>query len=110
MKKSTLAIIGIVLISFILSIYFYPLVPEQMATHWDEKGEVNGYMSKLWGLFFMPLIMVGLALFFLVVPRVDPRKANIEKFRKHYEGFTGVYTFLLKAIPCGLIFVVYKNN
>jgi len=23
---------------------------------------------------------------------------------------TGVYTFLLKAIPCGLIFVVYKNN
>jgi uncharacterized membrane protein len=98
MKKSTLAIIGIVLFSFILSIYLYPRVPEQMATHWDARGEVNGYMSKFWGLFFMPLMMAGLALLFLVVPRVDPLKENIEKFRKHYEGFIVLMLLFLLAV------------
>ncbi len=55
MRKVTAAITGLVLLSFILSIYFYPQVPDQMATHWDSQGEVNGYMSKFWGgTFFMP--------------------------------------------------------
>ncbi len=98
MKKSTLAIIGIITLSFILSIYLYPRVPEQMATHWDASGEVNGYMSKFWGLFFMPLIMAGLALFFLVVPRIDPRKANFEKFSRRYEGFIVLMILFLLAV------------
>lgn len=98
MKKSTLAIIGIITLSFILSIYLYPRVPEQMATHWDASGEVNGYMSKFWGLFFMPLIMAGLALFFLVVPRIDPRKANFEKFSRRYEGFIVLMLLFLLAV------------
>ena len=98
MKKSTLAIIGIIILSFILSIYFYPRVPEQMATHWDEKGEVNGYMSKFWGLFFMPIIMAGLALLFMAVPKIDPMKENIERFRKHYEGFIVLMLLFLLAV------------
>jgi len=98
MKKSTLAIIGIITLSFILSIYLYPRVPEQMATHWDASGEVNGYMSKFWGLFFMPLIMAGLALFFLVVPRIDPRKANFEKFSRRYEGFIVLMLLFLLTV------------
>ncbi|MHC1757281.1 MAG: DUF1648 domain-containing protein [Methanosarcina sp.] len=38
MRKVTLAVIGLVFLSFILSIYFYPQVPEQMATHWKLSG------------------------------------------------------------------------
>jgi len=98
MKKSTLSIIGIITLSFILSIYLYPRVPEQMATHWDASGEVNGYMSKFWGLFFMPLIMAGLALLFLAVPRIDPRKANFEKFSRRYEGFIVLMLLFLLAV------------
>lgn len=32
-----------------------------MATHWNSKGEIDGYMSKFWGLFLMPLVITGLA-------------------------------------------------
>ncbi len=87
MRKVTLAVMGLVFLSFILSIYFYQQVPEQMATHWNSQGEVDGYMSKLWGLFFMPLVITGLAIMFLLIPKIDPRKENIEKFRKYYDGF-----------------------
>ena len=98
MRKVTAAITGQVLLSFILSIYFYPQVPDQMATHWDSQGEVNGYMSKFWGTFFMPLLITGLVILFLVIPKIDPRKENIEMFRKHYEGFRLVLIIFLVLV------------
>lgn len=36
----------IVLISSLLSIVMYPSLPDQVPTHWDMKGNVNGYMNK----------------------------------------------------------------
>ena len=107
-RKSTLAIFGLVLISFILSIYFYPQVPEQVATHWDFQGEVNGYMSKFWGLFVMPVLITGIAALFLVIPRIDPKKENIEKFRKYYDGFV-IILLLFILLSIGAAILVSKN-
>ena len=98
MRKIILAVTGLVLLPFILSIYFYPLVPEQMATHWNSQGEVNGYMSKLWGLFFMPVLITGIAILFLVIPRIDPKKENIGKFRKYYDGFIIIFIIFMIAV------------
>jgi len=98
MRKVTAAITGLVLLSFILSIYFYPQVPEQMATHWNSQGEVDGYMSKLWGLFFMPLVITGLVIMFLAIPKIDPRKENIAKFRKYYDGFIVIVVLFMVAV------------
>ena len=98
MRKAKVTITGLIFLSFIISIYFFPLVPEQMATHWDSQGEVNGYMSKLWGLFFMPLVITGLAILFLVIPRIDPKKENIAKFRKYYDRFIILMILFLIAV------------
>ncbi|AKB77593.1 membrane protein, putative [Methanosarcina horonobensis HB-1 = JCM 15518] len=98
MRKFTIAITGLVLLSFLLSIYFYPQVPEQMATHWNSQGEVDGYMSKFWGLFFMPLVITSLAVMFLIIPRIDPKKENIEKFRKYYDGFIVILILFMIAV------------
>jgi uncharacterized membrane protein len=98
MRKVTAAITGLVFISFILSIYFYQQVPEQMATHWNSQGEVDGYMSKLWGLFFMPLVITGLVIMFLIIPKIDPKKENIAKFRKYYDGFIVILVLFMVAV------------
>jgi uncharacterized membrane protein len=98
MRKATAVITGLILFSFIISIYFYPHVPETMATHWNFRGEVNGYMSKLWGLFFMPVLITGLAVLFLAIPRIDPKKENIAKFRKYYDGFVILLIFFMLAV------------
>ena len=87
MRKSEIIVLGIILLSFIIGIYFYPQVPEKVASHWNAQGQVNGYMSKFWGLFLMPLISVGLFLLFITIPKIDPLKHNIEKFRRYYDGF-----------------------
>jgi len=85
--KINLAILLIILLSFVIGFYFYPRMPEMMASHWDDQGVVNGYMSKCSSLFFMPFISLFLFLLFVLIPKIDPLKENIEKFRKYYEGF-----------------------
>jgi uncharacterized membrane protein len=69
-----------------------------MATHWNSQGEVDGYMSKPWGLFFMPLLITGLTVLFLSIPRIDPKRENIAKFRKYYDGFIILLTFFMLAV------------
>ncbi|MCZ7357015.1 MAG: SdpI family protein [Candidatus Methanoperedens sp.] len=87
MRKSELIIFGIIILSFATGIYYYPQMPEKVASHWNAQGLVNGYMSKFWGLFLMPIISVGMLLLFILIPRIDPLKSNIQQFRKYYDGF-----------------------
>jgi len=87
MRKSEIIVLGVILLSFIIGIYFYPQMPEKIASHWNAQGQVDGYMSKFWGLFLMPLLSMILFLLFIAIPKIDPLKHNIEKFRKYYDGF-----------------------
>ena len=93
MRKSEIIILGMILLSFLIGIYLYPKMPEQMASHWNAQGQVDGYVSKFWGLFLMPFIFLALFLLFILIPKIDPLKANIEKFRKYFDGFI-IFTIL----------------
>lgn len=70
-------------------------MPDTVASHWNAQGEVDGYMSKFWGLFLMPLISLGMFFLFLFVPKIDPLKENIKKFRKYFDGFIVVLFLFL---------------
>jgi uncharacterized membrane protein len=67
-----------------VSIWAYPRLPATVPTHWNLRGEVDGYSSRLMAVALMPgviLIMTGI---FLVLPRIDPRGANYAKFLDTY--------------------------
>jgi len=96
MRKSEIIISGIIILSFAIGIYYYPQMPEKVASHWNAGGQVNGYMSKFWGVFLMPIISIGMLLLFMLIPRIDPLKSNIQQFRKNYDGFVVlIMVFLL---------------
>lgn len=78
---------GIIILSFAIGIYYYPQMPEKLASHWNAQGQVNGYTSKFSGLFLMPIISVGMLLLFMLIPRIDPLRSNIRQFRKYFDGF-----------------------
>ena len=87
MKKTITLVLAIIIISFAIGIYYYPQMPDKMASHWNAQGEVDDYMSKFWGLFLMPLVSVGMLLLFILIPKIDPLKKNIQKFRKYFDNF-----------------------
>jgi uncharacterized membrane protein len=62
-------------------------LPDPMASHWNASDQVDGYMSKFWGVFMMPLVTLGMFALFLVVPSIDPLKANIAQFRETFNLF-----------------------
>jgi uncharacterized membrane protein len=105
MKAFQIAIVAIILLAFAVGISVYPRMPEQMASHWNAQGQVDGYMPRFWGVFFLPFMLVGLALLLLLLPRIDPLRENIERFRAQYERFVVlalgfflyVYLFTLAA-------------
>jgi len=66
-----------------------------MASHWNIQGQVDGYMPKFWGLFLMPFISLAMFLLLILIPKIDPLKENIEKFRKYFDGFIILITLFL---------------
>jgi len=98
MKEVEAIIIGLVLASFMVSLYFYPLMPEKIAIHWNLQGQVDGYASKFPGLFILPSLLVGIVLLFITIPKVDPLKENIERFRKYYDGFIILFSAFMVFI------------
>lgn len=87
MKKSYMAPLLVILLTFLISLYFYPQLPEELASHWNAQGEVDDYMPKFWALFLMPIISSLMLLLFIVIPTIDPLKNNIKKFRNYFDTF-----------------------
>ena len=106
MKKNIIIVLLIILTSFAVSVYFYPQMPEKMASHWNAQGEVDGYMPKFWGLFLMPIISVGMFFLFFIIPKIDPLRENIEKFRKYFEGF--IITFFIFLFYLNLLTIFWN--
>lgn len=75
-----------------------------MASHWNIRGEVDGYMPKFWALMIMPVISALLMLLFIALPRIDPLRENIKKFRKQFDTFILILIAFLFYIDLAMIF------
>lgn len=100
MKNKTLWILAVLLISIsvVATLIAMPRLPDLVASHWNEYGMADGYTPKGIGIWLMPLVSVGLALLMFFLPKIDPLKANIAKFRNGYNAFIlaflGFFTYL----------------
>lgn len=86
-KTTTILVLIMIAVAVIAGLLLWDQLPEQMASHWNSNDQVDGYMSKFWGVFLMPLIILGMLALFLVVPGIDPLKANIVQFRGAFNLF-----------------------
>lgn len=86
-RNAYLTAVALVVVSFVLSAYYYPRMPDQIASHWNASGNVDGTMPKLWGLFLLPTMTAGLLVLFAAIPRIDPLRENIADFREYYDLF-----------------------
>lgn len=95
MNKIKIIALSIVALSFLVAIWAYPQMPEMMASHWNYKGEVDGYMPKVLGLFLLPILSAVFFVVFSYIPKIDPQKDNIEKFKKYYDIFVLSFEFFM---------------
>lgn len=88
----------IIAAAIIISAFTYSHLPAQLASHWDFRGQVNGYTSRNFSAIFFPILLIGMYLLFLLMPVIDPRKANYEKFINVYNTFKDMVMTMLLVI------------
>jgi uncharacterized membrane protein len=120
----------IVVAALAASAFVYPRLPESMPTHWDISGHPNGWSSRFWGAWMMPVFLVALWAFMRVLPAIDPRGSNYAKFGGTFEGIIvsimlfmfGMHIIVLRAalgypvamervlpVGIGVLFIVIGN-
>ena len=94
-RTTTILVLLMILGAAAAGLILWNQLPDQMASHWNVNDEVDGYMPKVWGVFLMPLVSLGLFLLFLVIPNIDPNKANIAEFRESFNLFIVLFVVFM---------------
>lgn len=89
--------LALIILAFIAGTYFYQLFPDSVPTHWNLRGEANGFSRPWLAAFLLPIIMAGIYLLFTALPYLDPRREQYEKFAKVYHQFKDVIMAFLFA-------------
>ncbi len=89
MKPRTLliAILAVVLVSFLVGAAAYSQLPSRAVTHWNAQGQPDGYSSRFSAAFVLPILLAFVVGLLLFLPRIDPRRFNAAGFRLSYYFF-----------------------
>jgi len=85
LSRTEYVTLALILATLVVGAVVYPHLPEQVASHWNIRGEADGYFGRFWGTFFLPLVSLGVWLLLILVPRIDPLRENIARFRRYYD-------------------------
>src|SRR5512134_3780035 len=110
-RTTTIVVLTMIAVATLAGLLLWNRLPDQMASHWNINDQVDGYMPKFWGVFMLPLITLGMFVLFLVVPSIDPMKANIAQFREAFNLFIVLITgFMLYLYGLTLAWSLGYNN
>lgn len=82
MNKIRADIISLLFIvaAFVVAAILYPGLPEQIPTHWNAQGQVDGYMKKPWGALLMPAMALITYVIMKIIPVISPKGFRTDKF------------------------------
>lgn len=95
------AIMGLM---FIVAFIVYPYVQDPMITHWNAKGQPDGYTDKAIGLFLIPAIILIIYTLLQLIPKIE-----VEQYKKNIQYFYK-YFFIFKLIFVLFIFGMYVTT
>ena len=86
MTTKTAAILVVVLLGVALgaSLVLYSSLPERMPTHWNIKGEVNGWSGKAFGALGLPCLTLLFLFLILAGEWLSPRHFQVSAFRSAF--------------------------
>jgi uncharacterized membrane protein len=88
--------------------WFYTILPEQIPTHWNIRGEVDGHGGK-WTLFAFPVLMAAMLALFYFLPALSPKPFEVDTFRSTYLYIMVLVIGLFGYMQGVLLYVVYQT-
>jgi uncharacterized membrane protein len=90
------------------ALWFYPALPAQIPTHWNIRGEVDGYGGR-WTLFAFPATMAGLLVLFYFLPALSPKSFEVDASRSTYLYIMVLCVGLFAYMQGVLLYVVHQS-
>jgi uncharacterized membrane protein len=82
----------------LFSLAVWSRLPEQVPSHWDIRGEVDGWMERERAVFFLPAIGLGLWLILPLLRKLDPRREHYERFEETFWIFVNLIVSFMAVI------------
>lgn len=86
MRPALIISIILIILFLVLGIVLAPTLPDNIPSHWNLKGEVDGYMAKNIGVLFLPLLAMVIMVLMVALPRYDPDYRRYTEFQSAYDG------------------------
>ena len=110
-KVTSIIALSLIAIAIIAGLALWNKLPDQMPSHWNVNDEVDGTMPRFWGAFLMPLVTLGMFALFILIPNIDPLKANVAQFRETFNLFiVFIIAFMLYIHALTLAWGLGYNN
>lgn len=97
--KTELLPVSLIIISMLLAVYFFINFPNHVPIHWNLRGNIDGYSSRIFGAWFPPILMTALYGILLLLPQIDPKNSRYHEFRGAYHA--------IKNLIISFIFILY---
>ena len=78
-KRNLLISSAVILLPVVFGLIFWDKLPEQMATHWGFDGQADGWSSRGFTVFALPLLMLALHWLCAFVTSRDPKNQGQNK-------------------------------
>ena len=82
----------------VLTAALFPRLAEQVPTHWNMHGEVDGTMPRFPGAFLAPVIGIALCILLPLLRRIDPRSRSYDRFDGTFNIVVNAVALLMSAV------------
>ncbi|GAA4962118.1 SdpI family protein [Algibacter aquimarinus] len=107
--KKEIPLIIIVLIPFFYLAYIWSGLPETVPTHWNYKGEIDGWGKKS-SLILITFLLPALTyIIFTVVPFIDPKK-KIKGMGNKFYNLKFLMTVFMSALAMFILYSVKEQS
>lgn len=86
------------LLAIVFSAAVLTKLPEQVPTHFNVQGEPDDWMSRGYAAFAMPVFAVLMTVLFNVLPKISPRRQNLDRFNDTYWLIANTVVFFVCAL------------
>jgi uncharacterized membrane protein len=75
----------------------------EVPIHWGVSGQPDGFAAPLVAFLFVPIVTLGLVLLLAAVPRIEPRRENLERSSSAYLTVGLALVALMTILQVGIV-------
>ena len=94
---------GLAVLAAVASVLVFDRLPPEVTTHWNFRGQPDGWSSRTTAALFGPLAILGLTVIVWVLPIIDPKRENYPKFAAVFGLLVNVLIVFLLVVHLALL-------